>query len=601
MSLPRRDSRDDPPGPKILVGEHDLEIDSPLSTAPPSPNPVASTSSSARKPEGRKSQGNPPKRPRLTTKTTLDAASGGSASVTRPSPTGEEQGELGQNTASDYKNFLREITPVPELPDRLKGRSLKRWLQYFSDATFKESPALIRQAMQIGDRVAGVAIKRAKDMNIDQHTMLTAVMAGQELNDEETFMNLVDNVSSLEKDLTPGSVDEKLLADFYGNTGKDLDKALEDAGLVRKEDDSPLPLPQWIFIHDNPKDLETDDASNLLNHQMSLSMNAMNAMMQVSLRREKFLIGRSIVLEQKLALQKLEFNGLIADTNKFNKILTEELAKAIDSRIDSAKERIIDEVNNSHQRVDDLLEKIDPTMDVDGMGIKTTSGPTSTEVNAVMKTLELMNSKIETLTRKIEMIPDTRVIHAPLPTPPRPRIPTPQTPRPKSVTFASDEELDYSNDPITPNLPPTNLPPTSSGTTLKGVGFFLNELEHLDDKYIVWWAKVISWGDWGALNEHRVATKVANGADIHLKRSFIKHSIYRAFEPNACCRFLLPPLKSPGRTRTQSTQSYGWGNAVYRGEGPLPSTGKSLVRYTSHPSPPKSTTKTYTTITSNHR
>ena len=222
--------------------------------------------------------------------------------------------------------------------------------------------------------------------------------------------------------------------------------------------------------------------------------------------------------------------------------------------------------------------------------------PDFTRMTSLMEdfksSLTVMNSKLDAVTRKVEILSqakNTNVIHAPQPSHPI-RVQTP--PRPKSVTFTSDtvfdrppsrqdsvlsyaddDELDYSAE--TPPAPPPQQRPLhpqtrpASPNLARGTEYFSTLSDTVKDLTILWWAKVISWGNWGAMTE-RGPEKIAGNSKYEEKRAFVKRAIQRAFTSGSYYCFLLPPSCSVGSSRTQSTKLYGWANAVYRGYGTLP-------------------------------
>jgi len=103
----------------------------------------------------------------------------------------------------------------------------------------------------------------------------------------------------------------------------------------------------------------------------------------------------------------------------------------------------------------------------------------------------------------------------------------------------------------------------------KGAEYFTTLTDTVKDLTILWWAKVISWGNWGAMTE-RGPEKIAGNSKYKEKRAFVKRAIQRAFSSGSYYCFPLPPSCSVGSSRTQSTKLYGWANAIYRGYGPLP-------------------------------
>ena len=177
------------------------------------------------------------------------------------------------------------------------------------------------------------------------------------------------------------------------------------------------------------------------------------------------------------------------------------------------------------------------------------------------------------------------------PTPPAARRETPK------VTFQTsggyDSEMEYVSDseqyrtqqyspapmPITPPIrPPAHPqsilcnptpvptpPPINEPTRLgQGANFFLNEVETASVPQLAWWCKVLSWGQWGPVEQLQISGR---GKSAEQRKQWITRAIQRAFTPGSYMCFLLRPTDQVGRTINNTVNFYGWNRCVYNGLG----------------------------------
>lgn len=458
--------------------------------------------------------------------------------------------------------------------------------------------------------------------------LCAAVMANHEIQDDSEFASLVREVSSVEPDIR-GQILNQNVIDALNQSGGDevMDAALEGAGIHSE------PIPRVRIPTEEPPEVLMNASADWFYKRQ---LNYVTDLLEQSLNREKFLIGRSILMEQKMANINLETHQQFTNALAHNELCFRTINQQI---LDSSAGLMNDirmelnEVRLDIERVEakDSYHHMEGTVDepiiLDG-GDSETVKQTMTGIFDLVKdlkeSLKVMNSKIDGVTRRVDQIqkaptPDPQIIHAPQASRPI-SIPTPQ-PRPKSVSFRPDtvferesprvseleyagrtefdvydneeeERLDWSADtpprvqtPPAPPLHPETRPRSKSPNLLKGAEYFLALADTERDDRILWWTKVIGWGNWGAPNADGKAEKMAGSATTAEKREYIKRAIYHAFAPNSYGAFLLPPTKSVGQRRAQSELSYGWENAEYKGYGMLPPNVNTPSRWCEPPGP----------------
>jgi len=290
------------------------DVGSNLTSPAHTPNPeLTGTSTSRRKPNrSSESGGKPPPLGKIGRRSTLDAASGSGSGQTREEVTlsslsraSSLQPEEGMKTASkaDFEKFLAEITPGPiEKKPRDSSDSRFKWIgnkMYIEAADIlKESKKPINIESVFLERT-GSALDTIREVPTEE--MYNTLMANEEISRTEKFPAFVAQVSAGDHDVrnhdsrNPAEAAEH----FRDQDGsyQTLNRAIEIASIDT--------IPRYIMPVPEGEAAKGAGIINVLNN--------INERLEQSLNREKFLMGRSVYMEQRIQTMNAELHMQFAN------------------------------------------------------------------------------------------------------------------------------------------------------------------------------------------------------------------------------------------------------------------------------------------------
>ncbi|KAF9780019.1 hypothetical protein BJ322DRAFT_1112702 [Thelephora terrestris] len=333
-----------------------------------------------------------------------------------------------------------------------------------------------------------------------------------------------------------------------------------------------IPIPPGPLPRANSATIET----RLTN--LSVAVNGLLDNSAILLHRQEFAMGQNLV------------NGAILQSNDNN-------LKTINSHLDARLEQLCEDhktlheyvgesarrtgqavgqlIDGSNQQRDailrlaaavynrtDEIERVVKEQPQPILDTKSAIDSLTTHMAAMQKSLSDMEKKINSLhNHPADPSPQHHNAHtltsSPLPSranTPRLRTPTPRPPTPKIST----------KPPYNPATHKTELNDDQYVTCFQsnlheGFEWFVQNVRDLDDDHISWWARVVSLGRWGYINEKGFPTGIGWGVQTQRKRNFLYLSIQHAFGEGNYNRFLLPPSSAITTTdETEICNQYNW-------------------------------------------
>ncbi|KAF9779343.1 hypothetical protein BJ322DRAFT_1113699 [Thelephora terrestris] len=207
-----------------------------------------------------------------------------------------------------------------------------------------------------------------------------------------------------------------------------------------------------------------------------------------------------------------------------------------------------------YNRMDDLehivKEQPQPILDT-----KSAIDSLATHMAAMQKSLSDMEKRLNSLHNNLADPSSQNLnIRTSAPSPPPTMANTPRPPTPKIST----------KPPYNPATHKTELNDDQYITCFQsnlheGFEWFVQNVWDLDNDHINWWARVVSLGRWGYINEKGFPTGIGWGVQTQRKHNFLYLSIQHAFGGGNYNRFLLPPSSAITTTdETEICNQYNW-------------------------------------------
>jgi len=474
--------------PVLVEGSDDesTDIGSNLTSPAQTPNPeLAGTSTSGRKPKRSSgSGGKPPSSGKIGRRSTIDAASGSGSGQTREvislssqSRASSLQPEGDHSKPKEaFDAFLAEITPGPIKKPRDSSR-----FKWIGDKMYIEAADILKEAKK-PINIENVFLERTGSAldtihEVPTEEMYNALMVNEEISRTEKFPAFVAQGSNQDHDVRGHDTRNPEIAaePFKDDDGsfQTLNRAIEISSIDT--------IPKFNIAIDPSEDESGKGILHILNN--------INDRLEQSLNREKFLMGRSVYMEQRIQTMNAELHMQFANAYNLTSLSLKALEDVYARSFGAMDENIVRSLNdvraelatdismviNDQRAMEESISVLKDAAywsrnnnppgvtEVEGTMIDDLTGeivrisdvtppapinlhPDLNRLSSLMEDfktgLTVMNSKLDAVTRKVESLAQARaapVILAPQPLTPI-RVQTP--PRPKSVTFTSDTVFD---------------------------------------------------------------------------------------------------------------------------------------------------------------
>ena len=659
------------PAPEILAQSPVISISSsPIPTpspAPPSPAPPSEPTTpnldvpTTTAPNKLKSSSGKLRSKAKSTRSTADAALG--SGKDKATALRKHKLDLTREQSASLSPQLRDKLVEMDLDEPYQALSAEGFEERL--AGFKGLSAAFRAAPSTWtpteSRITEMLPEEGQGVTFHGDTMARALSSHQTLiNDFDihNYLKKIDNASVKAKmDPEPGPSHDKSM----------LKSGVEVTGI----DDTQCE-PYWINVPDRDTLAKSDAEQFNLDMSVAYSVNDANVKLSKSLKREQFMISRTLILEQQIKLMQAEIanrnydqNTLIIEslsalgqritsldvhimaieekmmkeaaeyaqqkqwlTNSINDMLIREketnrkignslfevTSRAIDQALKNNRIEVNYDFDTTAKAVQTVIDSTPITIncasckgkkrvpadgdgDVEVVDLEAEHTDLSEGIEFNKLLLSRLDRKFSDLSETVNKFLQGQTMAAlrspgyqipafaapqpshPLPPsilkPQTPKLQTPAPPRPKSVTFSeAPEERSPFTTPSPQPSPRLETPPNpaSPSQLLVGADFFLQQVDSLNDHQIAWWAKVISYGNWGPLDPTRQfqPSKVGTSTPVQMKRTFIRRAIYRAFKVDSYGVFLIPPVGPVGKTKKATETTFDWPAHVYKGWGDFP-------------------------------